>query len=104
MIYWITTEKAPGLTTESFDPGKRHAVEILGENPRYIDAKRTKAACGLKPRRSWGDDMFLHDDERCQKCERALGLDPSPVNARRQKYAKEIREKRKALTSANSRA
>lgn len=81
---WVMTDVRPGTPATGYDAGRRswkwHAVEASSTDS-FAAIRHHRAACGLRARHGWTMDLFAHDDDRCTRCEKALGIPPSPWNA-----------------------
>lgn len=75
---WLTTSPTGRTHTCTIDCGQTgwrlHAVQAEESEPS-AQLGRRRAACGLVPASGWGLDLFI--DQRCRRCERALGLAPA---------------------------
>ncbi len=83
----------PGTPATGYDAGQRgwrvHAVKSQ-PTERFSEIGKRSAVCGLRPAHGWGMDLFI--DRRCTRCEVALGLPLSEVNA----FSKMLRAERRA--------
>lgn len=85
-LQWLTTAPNPASAATGHDAGQRgwrlHAV-TADPTATFASLGRMRALCGLRPSHGWGLDLFISDDDRCRRCERAAGLPPSSTNVAR---------------------
>lgn len=81
---WLNTQPNPHVHGRGYDHGQRgwrfHAVKGKPEET-FDDVRWRRALCGLLPRHGWHIDMYMNEEDRCERCEKAAGLAPTPRNA-----------------------
>lgn len=92
---WVMTVVSPLRATGcGYDGGrvawKWHAIKADPVDS-FTQHRSTAAACGMRARYGWTMDLFADEEDRCTRCEKALGLAPSRRNQARARAATKIR-------------